>query len=357
MKRCPSCNRTYTDASLNFCLEDGTPLVSDSGQKADPNATVRYDIRDTNPPKTEIYPSLPHASTPPASASPPAEAATPPLAPAAPRQLWAAPPASLPGVEPRKKSSAVWWIVGGIAIVGVIAIGLVIMLLALASMGSNSNNSNNTNTNARITNRNTNINANSNRNSANINSEANLPPLVTDDFSEAKWPTGNYEFGEIRYDNDEYHMRSKEKTYLVMYAPSSEYDTGNANIKVTVRSVDGTPSSTGYGLIVHGERSKAGELEDYALLIYNGTDPQYEIIKHKGGQQTTVVPWAKSSAIRSGTSTNQLEVRTRASELSFYINGQYVDKITDTENFKRGLVGLYTSDTTEVAFDDLEIKR
>lgn len=357
MKRCPSCDRTYTDASLNFCLEDGTPLVSDSGPKADPNATVRYDNRDTNPPKTEIYPSFPPASSPPAPVSPRPASTARPAAPPSPRQQWAPPPASLPGVAPRKKSSAIWWIVGGIAVVGVIAVGLAIMLIALASMGSNTNNSNNTNTNARVTNRNTNINANFNRNAANINATANLPPLVRDDFSEAKWHTGNYDFGEIWYENDEYHMRSKEKTYLVMYAPSSEYDTGNADVKVTARSVDGTPSSTGYGLIVHGERSKARELEDYALLIYNGTDPQYEIIKHKGGQQTTVVPWTKSSAIRSGSTPNLLEVRARGSELSFYINGQYVDKITDTENFKRGLAGLYTSDTTEVAFDDLEVKR
>lgn len=356
MKRCPSCNRTYTDASLNFCLEDGTPLVSDSGQKADPNATVRYDNRDTNPPKTEIYPSFPSPSSPKSPASPPPAAAAPPSFPPSPRQQWTPPPASLPPVTARKKSSAIWWIVGGVAIVGVIAIGLVVMLIALSSMGSNTNNSN-TNSSARVTNRNTNVNANSNRNDANINAAANLPPLVTDDFSEAKWPTGTYEFGEIRYDNDEYHMRSKEGTYLVMYAPSGDYDTGNANVKVTARSVNGTPSSTGFGLIVHGERSKAGELEDYALLIYNGTDPQYEIIKHKGGQQTTLVPWAKSDVIRTGTSKNQLEVRTRGAELSFYINGQYVDKISDTENFKRGLVGLYTSDTTEVAFDDLEIKR
>ena len=27
MKSCPTCHRTYTDASLNFCLEDGTPLT------------------------------------------------------------------------------------------------------------------------------------------------------------------------------------------------------------------------------------------------------------------------------------------------------------------------------------------
>jgi hypothetical protein len=109
--------------------------------------------------------------------------------------------------------------------------------------------------------------------------------------------------------------------------------------------------------MVHGQRSKAGELEDYALLIYNGSDPQYEVIKHKGGQQTTVLPWARSSAIHSGSSANQLEVRARGAEISFYINGQYVDKISDTENFKRGVVGFYTSDVTEVAFDDLQIKR
>ena len=353
MKRCPSCNRTYTDASLNFCLEDGTPLINETAPGGDPNATVRYDIRDTNPPKTEIYPSFPPASSPPAAGSQP-PASRPPV-PAAKPAPWTPPPASVPSAIPRKKSNAILWIVGGGVIVGIIAIGLIVMLILLASMNSNSNNSN-SNANSRLANRNTNTNTNLNSNVANINSDANLPPLVTDDFSEAKWGTGNYDYGDIWYDKDEYHMRAKEKTYLVMYGPD-EYNTSNANVKVTVRSVDGTASPTGYGLVVHGERSKAGELEDYALLIYTGADPQYEVIKHKGGQQTTVLPWAKSSVIRSGTSTNQLEARARGAELSFYINGQYVDKITDTENFRRGLVGLYTSDTTEVAFDDLEIKR
>lgn len=28
MKRCPQCNQTYDDGSLNFCLMDGTPLVA-----------------------------------------------------------------------------------------------------------------------------------------------------------------------------------------------------------------------------------------------------------------------------------------------------------------------------------------
>ncbi|HEX3281269.1 MAG TPA: hypothetical protein VHR36_08555 [Pyrinomonadaceae bacterium] len=355
MKICPSCNRTYTDASLNFCLEDGTPLVNESAPGADPNATVRYtEIRDTNPPATQIYPSTPPANVPqsPQTQQPGSRPAQSSQAP-----HWAPAPASIPGPATRKKSGAIWWVIGGSLVVGIIAIGVVIMLIVLASMNANTNNSNNRNTNLRAGNKNANTNSNLNSNVSNINSDVNLPPLVTDDFSEEKWTTDRGEYGDLWYDNDEYHMRSKEKTYLVMYGPSAEYDTGNADVKVSVRSVDGTPSPTGYGLIVHGQRSKTGDLEDYALLIYTGTDPQYEVIKHKGGQQTTVVPWAKSSAIRTGTSTNQLEVRARGTELSFYINGDYVDKITDTENFKRGVVGLYTSDVTEVAFDDLEIKR
>ncbi|HEY6230764.1 MAG TPA: nuclear transport factor 2 family protein [Pyrinomonadaceae bacterium] len=30
MKRCPTCNKTFTDSGLSFCVDDGTPLVTDS---------------------------------------------------------------------------------------------------------------------------------------------------------------------------------------------------------------------------------------------------------------------------------------------------------------------------------------
>jgi hypothetical protein len=243
-----------------------------------------------------------------------------------------------------------------VVVVGIIGIGLVIMILALSSMSTNSNgNANASNSNSRASNRS--ANANTNTNASNVNSNTNLPASMTDDFSVAKWGTGKYAFGDIWYADNEYHMRSKDKTYLVMYAPTDDYNTGNATVRVKARSVDGTPAASGFGLIVHGEKSKSGDLEDYALLIYTGVDPQYEVIKHKGGAQTTVVPWTKSRVILTGTSPNELEVRAKGSELSFYINGQYVDRITDSENFKRGVAGFYTSDTAEVAFDDLEIKR
>lgn len=350
MKSCPTCSRTYTDASLNFCLEDGTPLVSSAAPGFDANATIRYtDPRDTKAPPPEPY----RPPAPPPSYKPTAPAAShgSSFGQQQPSQLAG------PGAQVKKSSAVrwVWWILGGVVVVGVIVVGAAIMIIALASMGSNSNaNSNRANANSRVTNRNANTNT---ANVSNVNSNANLSSSLTDDFSEAKWGTGKYAFGDIWYADDQYHMRSKAKTYIVMYAPSTEYKTGNATVRVTARSVDGTSPASGYGLIVHGEKSKTGQLEDYALLIYTGDEPKYEIIKHKGGAQTEVVRWVTSKVIRTGTNPNQLEVRARGSELSFYINGQYVDRITDSENFKGGIAGLYTSDTAEVTFDDLEIKR
>jgi hypothetical protein len=343
MKTCPTCNRSYTDASLNFCLEDGTPLVNAPASGFDPNATIRYtEPRNTKPPpEPSVVPPPPPASQP---GSFPNQGSFPA------RPQWSQPPVP----APRKKSNTVWWILGGLLVLAVIGVGAVIMIIALASMGSNSNaNSNRANTN-RVTNRNANVNTNT----PNSNANADLPSSLTDNFSEQKWGTGSFDFGDLWYADDQYHMRSKEGKYLVMYAPTNDYRTGNATVRVTARSVDGTAPASGFGLIVHGERSKdTQQLEDYALLILIGSTPKYEIIKHKGGKQTEVVPWTDSDTIRTGSNTNQLEVRARGTDLSFYINGQYVDRIKDTENFKGGLAGFYTSGNTEVAFDDLEIER
>jgi hypothetical protein len=142
-----------------------------------------------------------------------------------------------------------------------------------------------------------------------------------------------------------------------MYAPSNDYSTENATVRVTARSVDGSVPSAGFGLMVHCVQSRAGQLEDYALLIFPSDEPEYEVIMHKKGVQSTLVDRTKSSAIRSGSTPNQLEIRIKGAELSFYVNGQFLKTVTDRENFRNGRAGLYTSDATEVAFDDLQIDR
>ena len=109
--------------------------------------------------------------------------------------------------------------------------------------------------------------------------------------------------------------------------------------------------------MVHCAQSKAKQLEDYALLIYPGDEPEYEIIMHKNGNQSSLVQRTKSSAIRSGSAPNQLEIRTTATDLFFYANGQYLTRVNDSGNYRRGRAGLYTSDVHEVAFDNLQIQR
>jgi len=336
MKRCPSCQRTYTDASLKFCLEDGTPLIQDAPPALDPNATVRYPVpRDTaEPPPTEIY-------------RPPSPVAPPPPPP----QQWS----PTPTAAPQRKSNAIWWVLGGLAVLAVMGIGFVVVLIALSNMGGNTNSNANVVANSNTA---TNTNQGTNVNATNVNANSDaLPSMFSDDFSETKWGAGNFRFGDIWYAEDEYHMRSKENTFIVMYAPSEEYRTQDATIKVTARSVDGSVPSAGFGLMFHCAQSKAKQLEDYALLIYPETEPAYEVIMHKDGNQSTLISRTKSPAIRSGTSPNQLMVKIKGNEIEFYVNGQYLTSLTDTQNFKGGRAGFYTSDTVEVAFDDLEIQR
>jgi hypothetical protein len=277
------------------------------------------------------------------------------MTPPHPAQHW-------PGRQqtyPVKKSNAVWWVLGGVAAVGIIGVFLIVIILALANMNTNQNNSD-SNSNSVVLNRNANTNSspyNNNVNSNSSTSNSSQPPKLTDDFSSERWRTGTFDYGEIWYADDEFHMRAKEGMYLVMYAPGNDYTTQNATVRVTARSVDGIAPVSGYGLIVHGEKSSDNTLEDYALLIYTGEEPRYQVVLHKSNDQKALVPWTKSSIIRSGTNPNQLEIRSQGDELSFYVNGRYLTRITDTENNKRGVAGLYTSETGEVAFDDLEISR
>jgi hypothetical protein len=335
MKRCPNCHRTYTDEALNFCLEDGTPLIVAVPSPLENSETRRYVA-----PPTEVYRPAPTANP------------APPTINRAPHFQGQYSP--MPVVQQRK-SNAVWWILGGVVVLGVIGVGVVVMLLAVASIKNQSN----TNRPVVVV---SNVNGNSNRSvntnsSRNTNSSSNLPSSFSDDFSDSKWTVTTSDFGELWYVNDEYHMRSKDKTYVVMYGPTNDYNTENATVQVTTRNVDGISPAAGYGLVVHGEKAKDDKLEDYAFLIFSGPNPQYKILMHKGGTETKLVDWTASNVIRKGTATNELQVKIKGTQIAFLINDQLMTAITDTANFKRGRAGFYTSDAHEVAFDDLEITR
>jgi hypothetical protein len=54
MKRCPTCQRTYTDDTLRFCLEDGTALVGGSVSSSDQTLLMNSAAGNVEPPPTEI---------------------------------------------------------------------------------------------------------------------------------------------------------------------------------------------------------------------------------------------------------------------------------------------------------------
>src|SRR5258706_5205878 len=178
-----------------------------------------------------------------------------------------------------------------------------------------------------------------------------------DDFSERRWTTGSSAFGNLWYEGGEYHMHATSGGFIVIYAPGKkEYGSENARIGVTARSVYENSPNTGYGMVVYGEK-KGRQLEDYGFLIFTGLNPQYKIVMHKGGVEKVLLDWTPSGEIHSGIRPNRLEVKTGDQELEFSVNGRLLTTIPDREGWKRGMVGLYTSQTNDVAFDNLEILR
>lgn len=137
MKRCPTCQNTYTDESLNFCLVDGAPLLVESGTDSsrDSGATLIM------PGQTESF------EVPPTILSVPRGAPTEVMPGAAgtireqPRQT--APDAYISAQTPKPRSNLLTAGITAIAILLLVLVGIGIALLMRGS-GNNQSGANNT---------------------------------------------------------------------------------------------------------------------------------------------------------------------------------------------------------------------
>ncbi len=59
MKRCPTCNQTFSEGWLSFCTQDGTTLVEDSVSKSEPPPTIM-----APPPPPVSYPNQARVTDP-----------------------------------------------------------------------------------------------------------------------------------------------------------------------------------------------------------------------------------------------------------------------------------------------------
>lgn len=153
MKRCTTCNRTYTDPNLSYCIDDGTPLtpVEDESTVVSPRGSESRPENDWN-----------------ASAYQPPVSYVPPPAQDRRRRVWP-------------------WVVG---ILGAFVLGIVVISIAAAILAPRWLRARQEQANRAVANSNTSepVNANvGNVNAANVNSNANadedidVPPPTDED--------------------------------------------------------------------------------------------------------------------------------------------------------------------------------
>ncbi len=298
MKKCPICNRLYNDPSLSFCLEDGATLIAQTGK---------------------------FGQQPPGFAQ-------------------------LPQILPGKKRSPLLWVAGILGVLAVVGgVGIIGLIAVLASLGSNNNNV------KRLANT---VN-NSNGSISPVNSKVTgSNPLAKDtgniDFS--RWGERKTAMGETKLVGDEFQVSAARNNYYYVVISSSKFEdkylTNNATAKVTTHSVSGVSPTLGYGLVINSDVNPLKS--DYAFVI-RSDNQTFRVLRHQDNEEETMTNWAQAPQIRTGTQTNQLEVRSAAGKLTFYINGQLATTVTDESDSDEGLVGLYTSDTAPIGFSALQV--
>lgn len=113
MKRCPSCQRTYEDDTQSFCMNDGTPLVSDAAPSSLDKTMMSGSLG---------APPVPPQSYSPTPGAPQGDWATPSWPP---NPTWQQQPGAGFGAPPAQKKSKLPWILAGVAVllIGLIGIG------------------------------------------------------------------------------------------------------------------------------------------------------------------------------------------------------------------------------------------
>ena len=313
MKICPKCQKTYSDESLNFCLEDGTVLdrVNFESDAPLPETVLISQPRQTA--SNQVF----DGQISPSNWNPMPQAQTAP-----------------------RKNSKNWLVIGGI--LGVLALicgsGFLGFIALVAGLDEEFEQNTNYQTNI----------ANVRRSDTKPDASKNVTRV---DFS--KWNQNNTKFGNTDYRSGELIMNSNDNNfYYVLVAPSN-LKTENVTTKVTVRNIESGDNSLGYGLIVHS--NPVPLQKDYGFLV-NSATRSYRIVKHKPKKEENVVSWTKSAAVKSGSQENVLEVQDESGSMKFFINGDFITSVPNNDGFKGGVAGIYVGGKSPIGFSNLEIR-
>jgi hypothetical protein len=178
--------------------------------------------------------------------------------------------------------------------------------------------------------------------------------VLEDDFSDegsGLTPHHEYDFGEVGYEDDEYHITVLAEDRVVWeYYEDAEFE--DVAAEVEARFVEG-PQQGSYGLLTRLDPDSEG-------YYYFGitADGMYGVFKHGGGHWTDLVDWTESPAIEGAGEWDLLRVEAIGSQLSFLVNGEPLATVEDDE-FNSGAVALfagsYDDPGVHAAFDNLKV--
>jgi hypothetical protein len=146
-----------------------------------------------------------------------------------------------------------------------------------------------------------------------------------------------------------YHVKQLNKGYFrPCFAQSSNFSNFTLQVQMTILSGDS-------GGIVFRADSQSAK----AYILEFGTDGSYQLymyVDNTGNNANTLLT-SFSSAIKGQNQPDLLTLIARGSQMTLFVNKQYVDTVSDN-TYKSGLIGLlayYKSTPTEVAFSSLQI--
>lgn len=330
MKICPKCQKTYNDQNLNFCLDDGAVLTQASAPPQEdklPETVMMSAPRPTNPNQPANNPNQPTWGHQQQSQQQSQQSQQS-------QPNWGATP-NYQAQQPPAKSKSWIWVLGILAAVVVVCGGGLVGLIALMANMDTTDSGNPTPT---------------------INNDNKKTPTPDaskfDKVDLSGWTKTNPEYATSEYTDGEFIMGTKQKGYYYVLVATRNYKTDGVTTRLTVRNVEDKPSRLGYGLIFHSNPTPL--TQDYGFLI-DADKQRYRVVKHSPGKETDVIKWTKSTAIKGGSQKNTLEVRDKAGEITFYINGEKIDSIKNTDGYEDGVPGVYSGDGIPVGFTDLEI--
>ncbi len=172
--------------------------------------------------------------------------------------------------------------------------------------------------------------------------------IFTDFFTSNfhNWPLDNNQTLSSSIADGSLFMRSQNEAfhYTTVAVPLS---TGRDYvISATTKHIEGV-LNYGYGIIF--SKSAAGDFYAFAVA-----DKFYKLLRYKSGRFEDVIAWTETDMMRKGASVNTLKIEKKGSDCYLYLNGSYVNKVLNMEEFGNA-TGFFVENMQSIAFDDLRV--